>query len=253
MNQAFARQWVDAAAAPYGPARRFGYQFARGKLAGDPVFRSLLERGLVPDGARILDLGCGQGLLAAWLLAARRLFEAGAWPVGWPDAPQPAAYRGVELMADDVRRARRALGGLCEFAQGDIRAVDFGQADVAVILDVLHYFDHAAQFDVLSRARDALAPSGLLLLRVGDAGGGLPFLFSNWVDRVVTLARGHRLSRLHCRSLGDWLGVLAGLGFAVESLPMSQGTPFGNVLLVARLGAEPVSCESPLTTAGFPL
>lgn len=56
---------------------RFAYHFARGKLGGDPVFLALLERGLLSDRARILDLGCGQGLLAAWLLAARRQFESG--------------------------------------------------------------------------------------------------------------------------------------------------------------------------------
>jgi len=253
MNKAFIRQWVDAAAAPYGPARRFDYHFARGKLAGDPVFRGLLERGLIPDGARLLDLGCGQGLLAAGLLAARGLFDSGAWPGHWPPAPKPRSYRGVELMPRDVERARRALGGPCEFVQGDMARVDFGHADVAVILDVLHYVDEATQLDVLSRVRDALAPSGVLLLRVGDAAAGWPFRVSNWVDRVVTFLRGHRLARLHCRSLADWQGLLSSLGFSVTALPMSQGTPFGNVLLVASLGAERLSCKPPSTTADCPL
>jgi hypothetical protein len=73
-------------------------------------------------------------------------------------------------------------------------------------------------------------------MRVGDADGGLPFRISNWIDHLVTFARGHRLSRLYCRSLRDWQALLRQLGFTVESVPMSQGTPFANVLLVARLG-----------------
>jgi SAM-dependent methyltransferase len=236
MTTAFARALLDAAAAPYLPAGHFAWHFARGKLGGDPAFLGLLERGLIPDNARILDLGCGQGLLASWLLSARALFEAGHWPAHWPAAPKPMAYRGVELMPCDMRRARRALGERAEFVLGDIRTADFGKPDAVVILDVLHYIDYSAQDDVLLRVRDALVPAGVLLMRVGDADGGLPFRISNWVDHLVTFARGYRLSRLYCRSLRDWQALLRQLGFTVESVPMSRGTPFANVLLVARLG-----------------
>jgi hypothetical protein len=90
---------------------------------------------------------------------------------------------------------------------------------------------------VLRRIRDALSPRGVLVLRVGDAAGGWPFRFSVWVDHVVTFARGHRNSRLHCRPLAHWTATLGELGFSVRSLPMNQGTPFANILLVAQLGA----------------
>lgn len=233
----FLPRLIDAASEPYRQAGRFAWHFAHGKLAGDPAFRGLLERGLIADGTRLLDLGCGQGLLVSWLLAARRLYEGGSWPAGWPPAPRVAALRGIELMSRDVERACAALGQAAEFALGDIRSTPFGQVDVIVILDVLHYIDHAAQDDVLRRCRDALAPAGLLLLRIGDAAGGLPFRISNWVDHTVTFIRGHRVSRFACRSLAQWRDALRGLGFAVDTLPMSQGTPFANVLLVARLTA----------------
>jgi len=86
--------------------------------------------------------------------------------------------------------------------------------------------------------RDALVPGGVLLLRVGDASAGLPFRISNWVDFLVTTLRGHRLTRLHCRPLKEWQRVLASLGFTVQAQPMSQGTPFANVMLVAQRGAS---------------
>ena len=113
---------------------------------------------------------------------------------------------------------------------------DFGKADVVVILDVLHYIDIAAQNDVLRRVRDALAPNGTLLLRVGDAAAGLPFKYSVCVDHVVTFARGHGWSRMYCRPLIAWRDTLATLGFAVTTMPMHEGTLFANVLLVAKLG-----------------
>jgi hypothetical protein len=73
-----------------------------------------------------------------------------------------------------------------------------------------------------------------LLLRVGNAAAGLPFLWSNWVDAIVAMVRRQRWVRLYCRPLSQWLTDLTRLGFHVESLPMHQGTPYANVLLVAR-------------------
>ncbi|MBT9567670.1 MAG: class I SAM-dependent methyltransferase [Thiobacillus sp.] len=231
------RRLVDQASRIYRHAGRFAYHFARGKLGGDPMFRAMLERGLIPDGARILDLGCGQGLLAAWLLTARRQYEAGTWPDNWPAPAQPAAIRGVDMLASDIRRARAALGAPARYEQGDMREVDFGRADLVVIMDVLHYVDFAAQDDVLRRVRDALPPDGLLLTRIGDAGAGLGFRLSNWVDRTVAFFRGNRLPPLHCRPLPEWIRTLSSLGFSVEAVSMNGNLPFANVMLVARRGA----------------
>ena len=220
---------LDLASARYRPAGRFAYHFARGKLSGDPAFGAIVGLGWIPPGSRVLDLGCGQGLLASLLIAADR----------------HCRVRGIELMPADAERARLALGDAAEIVCGDIRHEDFGQTDVAVILDVLHYIDFDAQADVIARLHRALPADGLLLLRVGDADGGLPFRFSNWVDRVVTTVRGHRLGRLWCRPVRDWRQLLERAGFTVESLPLAHGTPFANVMLKARRLAAPAPSSSP--------
>ena len=43
-------------------------------------------------------------------------------------------------------------------------------------------------------------------------------------------------SRLYCRPLDDWCALLRAHGFAVRTQAMSAGTPFANVLLIARCG-----------------
>lgn len=229
---------IDRASQPYRTAGRFAYHFARGKLGGDPMFLDILARGLIPDKARILDLGCGQGLLAAWLLAARQLHQAGEWPAGWPAPGQPADIRGVDLLHSDVRRAQAALAKPARFEQGDMREVDFGQADVVVIMDVLHYVDIPAQDEILRRVRAALPANGLFLTRVGDASAGLRFRLSNWVDRGVAFFRGVRLPPTHCRPLQSWIQALESLGFRVETAGMNGDLPFANVMLIARLGEK---------------
>jgi SAM-dependent methyltransferase len=225
---------LNHASEPYRGAGRFAYHFARGKLRGDPAFRALLERGWLSGSERILDLGCGQGLLFAWLLAARARHDLGEWPAPWPPPPPCASLLGIELTAADTQRARVALGHAARFIQADLRDTALAPADAIVVLDVLHYLEHAAQEDLLARMRAALPAGGVLLLRVGDAAAGLPFRLSNWADGIVLRARGHRRVRLHCRSASDWQRLLEARGFRSETVPLSHGTPFANVLLHAR-------------------
>ena len=217
---------IDLAAARYRPSGRFAYHFAKGKLTMDPVFTEIVARSLIPSGSRIVDLGCGQGLLAAWLLSAQQCRV---------DSPSAWTFHGIELMPKDVERARSALGGRVVVERGDIRFTKFGVADVVVILDVLHYMNSVDQEAVLSRVRSALPAGGTLLLRVGDAGAGLRFQISQWVDQSVLLSRGHGWKRLYCRPAREWTDLLQGMGFETQTIPMSVNTPFANVLLVARI------------------
>jgi SAM-dependent methyltransferase len=233
---------VEAASAYYRGAGRFAWHFARGKLRVDPVFAAILAHGLLGGRRDILDLGCGQGLLAAWLLAAYACHASerrGAWPRGWPAPPKLNSYAGVEINPREVARARQAFaldpGAAVQVVHGDIRDVDYPAADAVVILDVLHYIDYSAQQRVLERARSALTAQGMLLLRIGDAAAGSAYHFSRLVDQTVVLLRRRRWLQLRCRPLRDWQRLLASCGFRVRALPMSAGTPFANVLLHAEV------------------
>ena len=224
---------VAAAGRAYAPAGRAPMHFARGKLRHDPVFRAIVARGLVRDGARLVDLGCGQGVLAAFLRAAREEYERGRWPDGWAAAPRLQSVFGVVLRRRAIHAAHAAFGSAARFEVHDIRNVAIPACDVVAILDVLHYLPTRDQEAVLAKCHAALVPGGILLLRVGDAAAGFRFAITRLSDQAVTLARGS-WPRLHCRSLAAWVATLAALGFDVQSAPMSEGTPFANVLLVAR-------------------
>lgn len=234
MSEDFFRRLASRAAQRYRPAGRAAAGFARGKLAGDPMFRALLSRSLIPDGARVLDIGCGAALVAAWLAAADEAFEAGDWPQ--PDhPPRPASYRGLELMPRDVDRAQWALAGLADACveRADMRCTELPQSDVILLLDTLHYVDRSDQEALLARSREALPPHGRLILRVGDASAGLRFRYGQAVDRLVCLARGLGPGRLHARPLAEWRRLLEDQGFDHQTRAMSGGTPFANSLLLA--------------------
>jgi SAM-dependent methyltransferase len=245
--QAAWRVLLETARAPYKGSGRFAWYWARGKLGRDPVFRGMLERGDLPARARVVDIGCGQGLVASLLHACDETDRADQWPAAWAAAPSALSYTGIELTQREVDRGTPALAAL-PFAPrlvcADMRDAVLPACDLVVILDVLHYVDIAAQDALLQRIRDALRAGAAdsqtrqpprLLLRVGDAADRHAFAISQWVDRVVTTVRGYGAAPTWGRTLGDWIAQLQGLGFDVHSVPMSQGTPFANVLLVADL------------------
>ena len=237
MSTRFYRALVRDAARRYPAGDRFARHFASGKLGGDPVFRHLLEHGLLAGARRIVDIGCGQGVLAALLATARARHAQGDWPADWPPPPSPLAFHGIDLMAADIARATAALGADAQFTCGDMRDTAFHDADAVVILDALHYVPFAAQDDVLRRVREALSGGGTLLVRVGAKSKSLRFRYTEWVDRFIMRLRGHRFARLYSRALNDWVLALEAIGFRVEARPMSEGTWFANALLVARLPA----------------
>jgi SAM-dependent methyltransferase len=228
----------QAASLPYRSAGRFAWHFARGKLGRDPVFRALLERGDVPAGAHVLDIGCGQALFASLLSAVDAQLANSGWPAAWPAAPARTHYTGIELMPRDIARAQAALGGSGDRARlvcADMRQAELPASDVVLLMDVLHYIDIAAQDALLARVRNTLRPRGRLLMRVGDAARKRSFAFSQWVDHSVTRLRGHAAAPTWGRPLDAWAGRLQQLGFVVQRLPMNRGTPFPNMLLVGDL------------------
>jgi SAM-dependent methyltransferase len=245
-HQAAWRTLHERACAPYRAVGRFAWHFARGKLGRDPVFRGLVQRGLLGRGARVVDIGCGQGLMASLLQAAADLDGAGRWPAGWGAAPRAESYLGIELMPRDVARAEAATAALAlgpKFLCEDMRRARLPPCELVVILDSLHYVDHAAQSALLTRVRDALLQGRAerprrLLLRVGDAADRGGFAASQWVDRIVTFVRGHRSPPTWGRPLTAWVALVRDLGFTVQTVPMSQGTPFANVLLVADVQGQ---------------
>jgi SAM-dependent methyltransferase len=237
--QAFTRRLAATAAASYrgGFARRF----ARGKLTRDPLFATLLRTGAIPDAACLVDLGCGQGLLAAWLQVARASWLAGDpdWPAAWPPAPKVSTYLGIDRSRLDIRRARGAVPAFARVFEGDVRTLGatlLDRCDVVTLLDVLHYLDAASQEKLIATIAAGMPPWGVVVIRIGDVGATIGSYGSGLVDVLVATLRGSPRLRLHRRSLAAWIALLEAHAFRVEVLddPRERGGKgFANVLLRA--------------------
>jgi ubiquinone/menaquinone biosynthesis C-methylase UbiE len=134
-----------------GLAPRFAEWMAG--IEGDPWERFLKDlAGRLPDGARVLDLGCGDGAKTK-LLAER--FD----------------VVGIDFSPEQLRRAEAAVPG-ARFVQGDFSQLDFpaGSFDaVTAFYSITHVprDEHAALFGRVVRW---LRPDGLFLASLGARG-----------------------------------------------------------------------------------
>jgi len=131
----------------------------------------------VPEGARVLDLGCGNGVPATRAMAQRH------------------AATGVDVSGAQVERARRNVPE-AEFVHADLSEVGFADGTFAAIA-AFYVIDHLPRehhAEVLARLHRWLAPGGRLLFTIepedepGIVGDwlGEPMFFSQY-DAETTL------------------------------------------------------------------
>jgi uncharacterized protein (DUF2062 family)/SAM-dependent methyltransferase len=225
---------VDEISRCYIDAGIFAWEFVRGKLRHDPVYFTLLARGGLPLAGRLLDLGCGRGILLALLAGAREQSARGVYPAGWPIPPAGLLLHGIEGRPKIARAARLALGERAIVEVGDLRQTPLPPSAAVFLLDVLHYMSAAEQEELLDRVAQAVSPGGSFFVREADAAAGAAFSRTRTAERLCALARGHFRQRFHYRSAAEWQRLLEERGFAVTPVSMSDGTPYANVLFEGR-------------------
>jgi uncharacterized protein (DUF2062 family)/trans-aconitate methyltransferase len=217
----------------------FDWELVRAKLRHDPVYLQVLRQGLLPSGGRLLDLGCGRGILMSLLVTARDRYNRELHPEGWAPPPADLKLHGIETRPKAARAARAALGDEARIDIADLNDSDLPSARTVLLLDVLHYLPAEAQEDLLRKITQALEPGGVLLIRDADADAGWRFTATRIQERACAMARRHWKQRFHYRSAQEWRRLLEDAGFTVDLQPMGMGTPYGNVLLTAKLDSRP--------------
>lgn len=226
---------IEETAHRYLDAGLIQCEIVRGKLRHDPVYFALLRHGALPRAGRLLDLGCGRGITLALLAAAADPCRRSAYPAGWPSPPQ-LQLAGIDADPRPASVARTGLQGRASIETGDLLAAPLPPADAILLIDVLHYLPPADQQRLLSRAAEALAPGGLLLVREADAAAGWGFLSIRFSERLAALCRRDwRQWRqgFHYRTQADWRRLLESRGLIAQVDPMGMGTPYANVLIAA--------------------
>jgi uncharacterized protein (DUF2062 family)/2-polyprenyl-3-methyl-5-hydroxy-6-metoxy-1,4-benzoquinol methylase len=209
------------------------WEFAKGKLRGDPVYRAVLAGGLLPSGGTLVDVGCGQGLMLALLAEARAAWASGRWPSSLPPPPLFDALAGIETRARIARMARRALDRDATIVEGDARRhVPPGGARALLFFDVLHMMAGADQEQLLRAMAPSLEPGGVILVRETDASAGWRFAAVRAGNRLKAIVTGNWRQTFHFRTVAEWTACFEALGFRVQHRGAGEGTPFANELFV---------------------
>jgi uncharacterized protein (DUF2062 family)/trans-aconitate methyltransferase len=228
------KRLIDSASRPYLECGIFHWEFVRGKLGRDPLYRSLFQSGCLPRSGLLVDLGCGRGIVPAAIAAARALDREGHWDPSWPEPPHDLAITGVDSRGDVVRVAREAIGHAAQIDLAQLERYRPPPCEAILLFDVLHYLPASEQEALLERAIDALRPGGILVLREPDAERGLRFVLTRMAERLAALARRHWRQRFCYRGKSAWRALLERHGLEVVATPMWAGTPYGNVMIEAR-------------------
>ncbi|MDP9171431.1 MAG: methionine biosynthesis protein MetW [Acidobacteriota bacterium] len=162
---------------------------------------------IIPPGSRVLDLGCGEGELLAWLVEHKRVLA-----------------RGVEISASQVRKA--ITRGVSAY-QGDI---DEGLAD---------YPDNAFDYVILSQTlQETRSPLQVLkeMLRVGRRAVVSFPNFGHWGVRKAMLLTGqapktklfpydwYNSPNIHFLSINDFEDLCRNSGFPIEKRYFLSGS-----------------------------
>ncbi|HEY1696841.1 MAG TPA: class I SAM-dependent methyltransferase [Polyangiaceae bacterium] len=176
---------------------------------------------LLTDEGRILDVGCGFGLFAAYFGQTQpRRSIVGVDPdrrrIGIArDVAERLGLRQHAFVVGDVRDVRDA-------------ALD-GPFDAAYVLDVMHHLPAGDQRRVLERLRDLLVPGGMLLVKDITTEPRTGLLFTEALDRLMVGWR-EPLAYRHHR---EWGEMLADLGFKVRMVRVPDVLPYPHVVIAA--------------------
>jgi 2-polyprenyl-3-methyl-5-hydroxy-6-metoxy-1,4-benzoquinol methylase len=196
--------------------------FVRGRLASAP----LAELAARAEGANLLDVGCGHGVLVA-LLA-----------VGHPGR----RVVGIDPDARKIDWARRSVG---RAPNVELRACTIetfaaerpGAFDTVLVADVLYLLEALAWQPFLRAAHALLRPRGRLVLKEAEDDGSWRVRKALLQEQVMVrlLRRTHSSGAVGFAPRSVLVAALREAGFEVEeTVPLARGYSTPHLLLVAR-------------------
>jgi len=173
---------------------------------------------LLPDEGRILDVGCGFGLFAAY----------------FGQTHPRRSIVGVDPNARRVALAKNVVRGMgaerFDFRVGDIRTAPLEESFAAAyILDVMHHIPEDDQRPVLARLRSLLWPGGVLVMKDITTEPRSGLLFTKALDRLMVGMK-EPLAYRHHRAWGQ---MLTELGFHVRMVRVPDALPYPHVVIAA--------------------
>lgn len=146
---------------------------------------------ILPDSGLIVDLGCGEGVIASFLAQNSQ-----------------RDVLGVDL---NESRIQNSNSKNLKFIHGDIRKYNLKNASGVVLSDVLHHISFQDQDAVLKNISQNLKRGGILIIKEIDTGDLIRAKLSRFWDFVF-----YPKEKIYFSSAKTLIGKLKKLGFKVK-------------------------------------
>ncbi len=147
----------------------------------------------LPRNGRVLDLGCGYGVIANYLALAAPTCE----------------VMGIDMNVQRIQVAQRAAQARknVSFVVGDVTRIPLPECQAVIMSDFLHHLSWADQGRLLERLHAALRPGSWVLIQEVSTRPRWKFI-SSYIADVLLYREMPRFRRAE-----DWLALLKETGF----------------------------------------
>lgn len=175
----------------------------------------------VPREGRILDLGCGIGILSNLMQLTS------------PDRN----IDGIDIDRDKIHLAQSTLGDRrnLSFNLNSIQNMSGVGYDTVIISDILYLIPFAQQEEILKRYFNELPSGGLLLIKEVDKRPLWKYVFNLLQERLaVNILKLTKGGRFFFRSSLEYKKLLSSIGYKIEILPLGQGFAYPHIVYICR-------------------
>jgi len=169
----------------------------------------------VPKEGTIIDIGCGYGLLANFLVLRSSKRD----------------VTGIDLSVGRITVAQKTTDNRkkIQFELMDALDLQLGKYSTVIMSDFLHHIDCEAQEELLAHCYQKLPPGGLLIIEEVDGRPLWKYWFAVINDKILNVGE-----RQFFRKQVEFQELLQRIGFLVKTKKVDKGLPLSDILFICR-------------------
>ena len=169
----------------------------------------------IPKEGKIIDVGCGYGLLANYLTLRSSKRD----------------VTGVDLSTKRIKAAQETTDSRknIRFKLMNVLDLELREPNAVVMSDFLHHLDYQSQEEVLAHCYKKLSPGGLLVCQEVNDKPIWKYHFAFLIDRILNAGE-----RQFFRPHQEFQELLEEIGFSVKIRKVDKHLPLSDILYICK-------------------